>query len=383
MHKQTKIVLAFDSFKGSLTSEEVADAFEEGITSVLPECIICKTFIADGGEGTTEALVKALNGDIIETTVSDPLGRPVNAQYGIIGNGDTAIIEMAKASGLTLLSDSERNPMLTSTFGCGELIRNAMSRGCKRILLAIGGSATNDGGTGLLTALGYRFLDSNGSVLKGCGESLSEIRKIDSSLIDSNIKSTEFIVACDVENPLFGLNGAAYVFAPQKGATQEMVKQLDNGLRNYSNILKEHSGIEVASMPGSGAAGGMSAGMTALLGAKITKGIDMVLDACHFENIIRDADYVITGEGKIDRQTLMGKAPAGVLRRAKALGIPTIAVGGAIEWCKELEDSGFHSMHCINEACMPTDKAMFHDTAIENVRRTGKRIGELLYICRK
>jgi glycerate kinase len=333
-----------------------------------------KAYVADGGEGTMEAIVRSLNGKIIETTVSDPIGRRVIARYGIIDNGQTAVIEMAEASGLTLLKPEERNPMLTTTFGTGELIADAIGRGCRKILIGIGGSATNDGGTGMLSALGFRFLDKERKTLKGCGGTLAEIVSIDESQAMSELKDCEFVVACDVTAPLYGPNGAAHVFAPQKGADEEMVEKLDKGLMNFAESIRKFNGKDVTGIPGGGAAGGMGAGMCALLNARLERGIDMVLDAIRFDDIITGSSLVVTGEGKIDRQTIMGKAPSGILRRASAQGIPVIAIGGEIDWCDELQESGFAEILSINTNGMPTKKAMQRSIAYENVKRMGSSI---------
>lgn len=368
------ITLAFDSFKGSLRSDEVADAFEEGLRTVLPDCEVRKAYVADGGEGTMEAIVKSLNGSFIETTVSDPIGRAVKARYGIIDNGQTAVIEMAVASGLTLLKPEERNPMHTTTYGTGELIADAISRGCRRFLVGIGGSATNDGGTGMLSALGFRFLDKERNTLKGCGVTLAEIVSIDASQAMSELKDCEFVIACDVTAPLYGPNGAAHVFAPQKGANKEMVAQLDAGLRNFASAIYQFNGKDVAHIPGGGAAGGMGAGMYALLNSRLERGIDMVLNAIRFDDIITGSDLVVTGEGRIDRQTVMGKAPSGILRRASAQGIPVIAIGGRVEWCDELRKSGFAEILEASNPDMPKEKAMQRSIAYENMRRAGQQL---------
>lgn len=368
------ITLAFDSFKGSLRSDEVADAFEEGLRTVIPDCEVRKAYVADGGEGTMEAIVKSLNGSFIETTVSDPIGRAVKARYGIIDNGQTAVIEMAVASGLTLLKPEERDPMHTTTYGTGELIADAISRGCRRFLVGIGGSATNDGGTGMLSALGFRFLDKERNALKGCGGSLAEIASIDASQAMSELKDCEFVIACDVTAPLYGPNGAAHVFAPQKGANKEMVAQLDAGLRNFASAIYQFNGKDVTHIPGGGAAGGMGAGMYALLNSRLERGIDMVLNAIRFDDIITGSELVVTGEGRIDHQTVMGKAPSGILRRASAQGIPVIAIGGRVEWCDELRKSGFARIIEISSPDMPKEKAMQRSIAYENMRRAGQQL---------
>ena len=254
------VTLAFDSFKGSLRSDEVADAFAQGLCSVLPGLYIKKVYIADGGEGTAEALIRNLNGEFVHAQVCDPLGRRITARYGIVEKGRTAVIEMAAASGLTLLSAKERNPLSTHTFGTGQLIADALGKGCRNFFIGIGGSATNDGGTGMLRALGFRFLDKSGNELSGGGEILERIVRIDSSAIMPSLKDARFTVACDVDNPFFGLNGAAYVYAPQKGADRNAVEKLDKGLRTFARVIRDYNGFDLTRLPGSGAAGGMGGG---------------------------------------------------------------------------------------------------------------------------
>lgn len=373
-----KITLAFDSFKGSLTSQEVADAFERGFRQVIPHCDIAKVAIADGGEGSVDALVETLRGEYVDVVVADPLGRSITAQYGIIDKGATAIIEMAAASGLTLLQPSERNPMLTSTYGTGEMIRHALQQGCRNFLVCIGGSATNDGGTGMLRALGYRFLDAAGNPLTGGGEILAKIARIDDSEVDTRLTESHFRIACDVTNPLYGKEGAAFVFAPQKGADEAMVESLDKGLRNYARAIMAYNGCDVSTLAGAGAAGGMGAGFSAFLHARLVRGADMILQAMQFDKIIADSDVVFTGEGCIDTQTLMGKAPSAVLQAATAQGIDTIAVGGTVKWCEELGRSPFKAIIAIAEN-MPIEQAMQHDIAVNNVTQAAQLIAQKYY----
>ncbi|MBQ8593780.1 MAG: glycerate kinase [Bacteroidaceae bacterium] len=369
-------LLAFDSFKGSLTSAEVADAFEEGLRSVLPNCNVRKAYLADGGEGTAAALVNTLHGKWIETEVADPLMRPIRARYGVIDDGGTAVIEMAAASGLTLLSPEERNPLKTSTYGTGQLMADALSRGCRKLLIGIGGSATNDAGTGMLSALGVRFLDAGGNRLEGCGASLERIASIDTSHLLPSLASCQISVACDVTNPFSGPKGAAHVFAPQKGADPQMVECLDKGLVHFAGIIKLYSQVDVNTIPGAGAAGGLGGAFSALLNASLRRGVEMILDALHFDELLKGCDFVITGEGRIDRQTLMGKAAMGVLETASRQGIPVIAIGGSVEDCTELEDSGFYSIFSINEGAeIPLSLAMRPDIAKEHVRRAGVKFG--------
>ncbi|MEG0889441.1 MAG: glycerate kinase, partial [Bacteroides sp.] len=311
-----RIVIAADSFKGSLTSIEVAHAVERGIRHVFPNCDVVKLSIADGGEGTTTALLSSLGGTWVTASAHDPLMRPIEATYGLIEATQTAVIEMATASGLMLLSDEERNPMLTTTFGTGELVKDALKRGYRRFMMGIGGSATNDAGLGMMQALGYRFFDSKGNELGYGGQILSQIARIDASRVLPELHEATFTIACDVANPFSGAQGAAHIFARQKGADDRMVEELDAGLRHLSAVLKESLGIDIDKLPGAGAAGGMGGGLVAFLSAKLQSGIDTLLSAIDFESRIQQTDLIITGEGKMDAQTVMGKAPEGILRIA-------------------------------------------------------------------
>ena len=375
-----KIIIAADSFKGSLSSLEVATAFERGFKQVFPLCEVCKVAVADGGEGTVEALVSMLDGEYVDLEVADPLMRPVVARYGIVDGGRTAVMEMSAASGLPLLAVEERNPLKTTTYGTGEMIADALRRGCRKFLIGIGGSATNDAGVGMLRALGFRFLDADGVELAGGGEILEKIDKIDDSQVLDELSEACFTVACDVTNPLYGPNGAAYIFAPQKGADAAMVERLDAGLRNFAEVVKQCNGERIASLSGAGAAGGLGGGFKALLGAHLERGIEMVLSAMHFDEIIAGSDLVVTGEGRLDSQTVMGKAPSGVLQAAKRQGIPCVAIGGAVAMCEELATSDFVAMLPIVPAPMPLEQAMQHDVAWANVERTATQIARLLKV---
>ena len=368
-----KIVVASDSFKGCLSSMQVADAVERAVLHACPACDVIKIDVADGGEGTMDALQCTLGGHKIWLEVSDPLGRPVRASYVILEDGTTAVVEMAVASGLPLLSPEERNPLETSTYGTGQLIADALNKGCRKFLIGIGGSATNDAGMGMLQALGYRFTDAQGNALCGCGESLEKVASIDASSASPALKESEFIVACDVDAPLYGPKGAAYVFAPQKGADTETVERLDNGLKHFSEVVARSKGAieDYAQTPGAGAAGGLGFGLMAFLNARLVSGVDMVLDAIGFDSIIKDADLIITGEGKVDTQTLTGKTPYGVLQRAKLQGIPVVAIGGFVQL--DSEDAtrvGFATVLQVTPPGMPLHDAMNPETASENICRT-------------
>ena len=368
-----KIVIASDSFKGSLTSIEVAAAAKRGIQTVYPDCEIVSVNVADGGEGTVEAIVEALGGNIITTTVSDPLGRPIQAHYGIAGT--TAIIEMAAASGLPLLCPEERNPWFTSTYGTGEMIMDAIRRGCCDFLVGIGGSATNDAGTGMLHAMGFRFYDTNNQEITDCrGGRLADIARIDDSCVPQTIRQARFTVACDVDTPFCGPEGAAPVFAPQKGANPEMVVQLNEGMESLAKVIEYKYNINITPIAGAGAAGGMGGGFRAFLNATLKRGIDMVLDAINFNQIIQGADLIITGEGKIDFQTAKGKTAAGVLARAKQQNIPVVAIGGCVEICESVQKMGFAGIYPILEEKVPLEIAMQRDFAASNVEKTVKKI---------
>ena len=281
-----KIVVASDSFKGSLTSLEVALSAEKGIREVFPQCNVVKVNVADGGEGTMDALCSTLGGQWVTVPAEDPLGRVRDVSYVVLADGKTAVIEMSAASGLPLLQPHERNPLLTSTYGTGEMIADALSRGCRRFLVGIGGSATNDAGMGMLCALGYRFVDAQGNVLEGRGESMAKVEDIDMSRVSEAIRESEFIVACDVDSPFCGPRGAAYVFSPQKGADPRMVESLDAGMEHISSVIARVTGKDVRNVPGAGAAGGLGGGFLAFLNARLERGIEMVLDAIGFDDII-------------------------------------------------------------------------------------------------
>jgi glycerate kinase len=325
-----KIVLAPDSFKGSLAAHEVCRAMADGVKKVLPDADLVLIPMADGGEGTVQALVSATGGRMIRRTVTGPLGAKVDAFFGVLGDGTTGVIEMAAASGLPLVPEGQRNPMVTTTFGTGELIREALDEGCTRLMIGLGGSATNDGGTGMATALGYRFLDNEDRELPPGGGALAGLTRIDSSRRDPRLAPLEVIVACDVTNPLTGPDGAAAVYGPQKGATPKMIPKLDMALNNLSRVIERDLGIKVAGLPGAGAAGGMGAGLVAFMNGRLQPGVEIVLEAVDFLKKIKGADLVITGEGVIDGQTINGKTPIGVADAAKRFNIPVLAITGGL-----------------------------------------------------
>jgi glycerate kinase len=327
-----KIVIAPDSFKENLTSLQVAECLERGIKKVLPGAICIKIPMADGGEGTVQSLVDATRGKIIKKRVTGPLGNKVMARYGILGDGTTAVIEMAEASGLPLVPRHKRNPLITTTYGTGELISDAVNRGVSKIIIGLGGSATVDGGSGMAQAIGVRFLSEDGKVLKdyGSGGMLNKVSRIDIRGLDPGIKKTKFIIASDVTNPLCGKTGAAHVFGPQKGATAAMVKLLDSNLGHYARLIKKQLGKDVLNIKGAGAAGGLGAGLLAYTGAKMQRGVELVVEITGLKKHIKNADLVITGEGRVDFQTAFGKTPAGVAQAAALYHVPCIAIGGSL-----------------------------------------------------
>lgn len=287
--------------------------------------------VADGGEGTLESLVNATNGEISSVQVQDPIGRMITAEYGILGDGETCMIEMAKASGLTLLSQGERNPLIASTFGTGELILHALNAGFRKFVIGIGGSATNDGGTGMLRALGMKFLDAQGKELVEGAASLQSLDRIDTSKFDERIRESRFVIACDVDNPLVGLNGATAVFGPQKGATEEMIKKIDSNLSHLADLIEKETGIALHQKAGAGAAGGIGGAFLAFFPVELKPGIDVVMTAIEFERHLQSASFVLTGEGKSDSQTLSGKAPVGIAKEAAKHHVPVALISGYVE----------------------------------------------------
>ena len=361
-----RVVVASDSFKGCLTSLQVADAVEAGVKSVYPSCEVVKLSVADGGEGTVQALSDAMNGEIVGILVKDPLGREVSASYAMIREKVTAVIEVSAASGLTLLSPQERNPLAASSYGSGQIISDALSRGCRNFLMCIGGSAVNDAGMGMLSALGFRFLDEEGNRLEGSGADMSEVCDVDLSQVDPALGEAVFTVACDVDSPFCGTQGAAYVFAPQKGASPEQVKILDEGMSHFASVMKKLTGIDVINIPGAGAAGGIGGTMVSFLGAELKSGAEMVLDAVRFDEVLSDTDMVITGEGCLDGQTMTGKLPYCVAQRSAKADVPVAAVCGRAEVD---ECQYFGAIIPVAPAAMPLNEAMIPSVASENIKK--------------
>jgi glycerate kinase len=325
-----KIVIAPDSFKGSLTAKQVGEAIRAGVQNALPDCEIIIKPMADGGEGTLQCLVDATDGKLLRTTVKNPLGNEITAEFGILGDGVTCVIEMAAASGLYLIEAHKRNPLRTTTYGFGQMIRAGLDLGCRRFILGLGGSATNDGGAGMLQALGFTFLDQDEQPLSFGGGELAKLRRIDTSHADPRLDECQFIIACDVANPFVGPNGASHVFGPQKGATPEMVEQLDANLRHFANLIETTLGIAIHDLPGTGAAGGVAGALLAFLRGQLQSGIQIVRETTRLAEAMKGADLVITGEGQVDFQTAQGKTPCGVAQLAKQFGIPVIVLAGSI-----------------------------------------------------
>ena len=324
-----KILIAPDSFKGSATSSKAAEAIGKGVHAVFPDAELIKIPVADGGEGTVEALTDSMHGEIISKSVKGPLGEAVEAEYGILP-GEVAVIEMASASGLPLVPDNKRNPLITSTYGTGQLILDALSRGCKEIILGIGGSATNDGGTGMARALGYKFLDSSGNELAEGGASLVNLAEIDDSEVDDSIFKIKFFIACDVTNPLTGLEGASHIYGAQKGASPGDIEILDGALGKLAAVVSKKYARVNEDIPGAGAAGGLGYGLMEFCGGELKSGIEIVLDLIKFNDYLDGVDLVISGEGRIDGQSVYGKVPVGIAGRAKKKNIPVLVVVGDI-----------------------------------------------------
>ena len=364
-----KVVIASDSFKECLSALEVAEAIEAGIKTVFPEAECVKVPVADGGEGTLQSLVDATNGRKKYAAVTGPLGKPVNAAFGLLGDGKTAVIEMAEASGLALVSPDQRNPLHTTSYGTGELILQALDLGAEKLIIGIGGSATNDGGAGMLEALGVRFLNKDGQPVARGGDGLQQLAKIDVSGLDQRLLSTECVVACDVSNPLTGINGASHVFGPQKGATAEQVDLLDQALSHYGDCLYQQLGKDVTTIAGAGAAGGMGAALIAFFDAQLRSGIDIVMTAVRLQEQLQNADLVITGEGRIDGQTAFGKTPVGVSRLAKTVNLPVIAFCGCLgEGHEAVYAEGVDAVFPILSTLGDLDDVLASGT--DNIRRT-------------
>lgn len=371
-----RIVIAPDSFKGSLSSSEVAAAIREGIEDALPGCETATVCMSDGGDGMISAMEACLNAEKVCLTVQDPLGRPTEAVY-LIADG-TAVIEMAQASGLTCICPSERNPLKTSTYGTGEMILDACNKGCRTFIIGLGGSATNDAGCGMMEALGWRFLDSNGQLISRCsGGTLKSIAQVDGSSVKIDLPACRFIAACDVEAVFTGPEGAARVFAAQKGADNRMIEELEAGMESYEKVILEQYGVNLSEVRGSGAAGGLGGCLRTFFNAEIKKGSELILELTGFDSLIKGADLVITGEGKIDSQTFMGKIPSEIAHRAALQGVETLAIGGLVEVSADSVSKGTFKDILTIQPAPKTEKemseAMNPETTKVNIRKTISR----------
>ena len=373
-----KIVIAPDSFKESLSAKQVAHSIAKGIEKVIPKAEIVQIPVSDGGEGLLDALIEPLGGKIISAKVKDPLCRDIHAAFGILEDKYTGIIEMATASGLELLTESEKNPLITSTFGTGQLIKEALDRGCSKIIIGLGGSATNDGGIGMIKALGGKFLNIEGEEIGDGGGALDKLYSIDLSNFDQRIGECEIIAACDVSNPLTGIKGASLVYGAQKGGNPKQLEQLDRNLLHYASIIRSSIGIDIDTPAGAGAAGGLGGTLLGFFNAKLISGIDLIIESLELERHVKDADLVITGEGKIDSQTLHGKTVLGVAAIAKKYNVPVIAIAGKVgDGIDEIYDLGVTSIYSIIDQPMKLEEAMEQAdnlirSCIENIMRMVK-----------
>ncbi len=374
-----KILIAPDSFKGSATAPEVGNALAMGFRRVFPQAEIIVLPMADGGEGTVASLVSATGGEIRSSVVKNPIGAPIIAKYGVLGDATTAVIEMSAASGLTLISTEQQNPLVTTTYGTGQLILSALNDGCRRLIIGIGGSATNDGGAGMAQALGAVLKTQNGMPISFGGQGLSELAEIDISNLDDRLGETEVVVACDVDNPLTGPKGASFVYGRQKGATPEMMEALDQNLAHYALVIEKRLGRKIGDLPGAGAAGGLGAGLVAFTDAELKPGIDIVTKTVKLAEHLKGVDLVITGEGHLDEQTIHGKTPVGVAKIAQQQNIPVVAIAGGIEGNPaELYQKGITAMIDITPKPMPLNRVM--ERTIPLLEQASERVARLILI---
>lgn len=373
-----KVVLAIDSFKGSLRSAEAIQAAKEGVRSVFPDCKVICLPVSDGGEGILDVLVAATGGRYISLKAHDPLMKLISTRYGLSKDGKTALIEMAEINGLPLVPTQERNPMVTTSYGSGELIKDALNRGCQKFIIGIGGSATNDAGLGMLQALGFQFRDKKGKTLNKGGQIMAQVASIDNSQIHPALSQAQFNILTDVRNPFNGPEGAAFVFARQKGADDDMIRKLDAGMQSLARLIAQTTGKDIFSLPGTGAAGGIGGGFLAFLNAKLNPGIPFILDLLHFRDQIRNADLIITGEGHADRQTLMGKVPSGILDEARKQNIPVILIAGNITDLPILNQAGFQGIFSTTPFPISLEKAMETDFALTNIKNLVTQLCQLI-----
>jgi glycerate kinase len=376
-----RAVIAIDSFKGSLSSIEAGWAAGEGIKRVYPDAEIEICPLADGGEGTVSAVVSALGGELVSIEVTGPLGSPVMAEYGMISERRLAVMEMSAAAGITLVEESKRNPMNTTTYGVGEMIADAISKGCRKFIMGIGGSATNDGGVGMLQALGFEFLDKDGKEIARCGGGLEFLAEIKTSKANKALAECEFLVACDVKNPLCGERGCSAIYGPQKGATPDMIEKMDGWLLRYAELTKKINPEADKDFWGAGAAGGMGFAFLSYLGGRLESGIELVIRETGIEEKIKSADVVVTGEGRLDGQSAMGKAPVGIARVAKKYGKPVIAFSGIIgdgaEACNA-DECGIDAFFPIVRRITTLDEAMNVENASQNLADTAEQVFRLM-----
>lgn len=374
-----KVVIAIDSLKGSLSSMEAGMAIKDGILAAKPDAEVIVKPLADGGEGTTDALIEGMNGERIDLTVTGPMHTPVDAYYGYLKDTNTAVMEMASTAGITLVPDSEKNPLLATSYGVGEMINDAIQRGCRNFIIGIGGSVTNDGGIGMLKALGVRFLDENGEDAGEGGQALAKIARIDVSGMNPLLKECHIQVACDVNNPLCGKNGSTYVYGPQKGVTEDMKKTLDEAMAHFARVTSETLENDYMNTPGAGAAGGLGYAFLAYTGAALTPGIELILDAVGLEEELSGADVVVTGEGRLDFQTAMGKAPVGVARLAKKYNAKVIAFAGSVtKEATACNKEGIDAFFPILRGVCTLAEAMDPVTARNNMTATVEQVFRLL-----
>ncbi len=374
-----KVVAAVDSFKGSVSSVQAGNAVKEAVLSVYPDAEVIVMPLADGGEGTVETLVYGMGGDMIKTEVMGPMGEAHTAAYGIVDG--TAVMEMAEASGLTLVVPERRNPLYATTYGVGDMIKDALKRGCRDFIIGIGGSATNDGGVGMLKSLGFNFFDNDGNEIKNGGKYLADIASVNTDGALAELKECRFSIACDVDNPLCGARGASHIYGPQKGASAEDVVFLDKALGNFARVTSEKLGSDYSDDAGSGAAGGLGFAFRAYLNAELRPGVEIILDKIGMKEALNGADYLVTGEGRIDSQTAMGKAPAGAAAEAKKAGAVVIGIGGSVSDDAYLcNDKGIDSIFCVTDRAMTLEEAMNTETTVKNIKKTISQIFRLIKI---
>lgn len=374
-----KVVIAVDSFKGSLSSIEAGCAVREGIFRVHPNAEVNVKPLADGGEGTTDALIEGMGGERISMTVTGPLGKPVNACYGYLKESNTAIIEMAAAAGITLVPENEKNPLIATSYGVGEMIKNAVEKGCRSFIIGLGGSATNDGGIGMLQALGYSFLDKDYQDVGQGAQALCKIAVIRTDAAYPKLSECHFQVACDVTNPLCGENGATYIYGPQKGVTEDMRAGLDHDMCSFAKITAETLANDFSKTPGAGAAGGLGFAFLSYLNAKLTPGIELILHAVNLEEALKNADIVVTGEGRLDGQTAMGKAPVGVAKLAKKYNTKVIAfAGGVTKDARACNQAGIDAFFPVVRGITTLEDAMKPENARQNIADAAEQVFRLL-----